>query len=108
LRTLRPRQRRLYGSEIERERFRILRLRSLVIMEKSLLSRISLDKRNLISGAPSQLEIFQSLFINREYPTRCSIFGGHVCYCGAVGQGEFAEAGAVEFYELAHYSVLAE
>ena len=77
-------------------------------MKHSLLPRISLDQRNLLLAAPGELQIFQSLFINRKNPASCSIFGGHICYGGAVGQGEIAEAGAEVFDELSDYAVLAE
>ena len=48
LRTLRPGKTRLNRREIEREQFRIFRLRSLLVMKQSLLAAVSLDQSNLL------------------------------------------------------------
>ena len=90
LRTLRPRQTRLNGREIEREQFRVFRFRSLLVVKQSLLAAVSLDERNLLFAAPGEPQIAQRLFIDGEDAASRAILWSHVGNGRAIGQRQIA------------------
>ena len=86
LRTLRPGQARLDGRKIKREQLGVFRLRSLVVVEQSLLAAVSFDQRDLLFGTSREPQVAKSLFINRENSASRSVLGRHVGNGGAIGQ----------------------
>src|SRR5437588_7306223 len=86
LRPLRSSQRRLNSRQIERKQFRVLRLRSLLLVKQSLLTRVSLNQRNLLLTPSRQPQIFQSLLIDRKNSARRPVFRRHVRDGGSIGQ----------------------
>src|SRR5579864_4415210 len=106
--TLRPGQRWLDRREIERQQLRVLRFRSLLVMEQALLAAVSLDQRNLFVAAPGKPKVLQRLFINREDPASRPILRRHISNGGAIGERQIPQPRSEVLNELSNDAMLAQ
>src|ERR1700723_270443 len=108
LRTLRAGQARLNRAEIEREQFGVFGFRSLVVVEKSLLTAVGFDKSDEFVAASAQLQVLQTFLVDREDAAGSAVFGRHVSDGRAVGERKIAQSRPEVLYKFSHYAVLAQ
>jgi hypothetical protein len=77
-------------------------------VKESLLLHVRLDQRYPLLRAPGKAEILQRHVIHREDGAGGAVLGRHVSDGGAVRQCQAAQAGPIEFHELADHAFSAE
>ena len=108
LRTLRTRQARLDGRQIELERRRVRGIRRVVQAEQALLFRVGVDQLHVTFVAPRQTQVVERHLVDRTDRNRRPVLRRHVAERRAIRNRQELQSRPVEFHELADDPELAE
>ncbi len=100
LRTLGPRHAGLDRGEIELQRVRIDRFRRFLGVKQPLLAAVGLDERDLVGRSARQAQVANRLHVDGKDAAGRAVLRRHVRDRRAVGDGQVADAVAVELDEL--------
>ena len=108
LRALRPGDARFDRCHVEVQHVAVIGLARAVFAEHALGAGVGFDERDLFGVAPGELQVAETLGVDREDAAGGAVLGRHVGDGGAVGERQVGEAIAEELDELADHAFPAQ
>ena len=105
LRSLRTRQARLHGTQVEFQHVGVFRVRGFIGAEEALALGVRLDAVHFLFGAAGAPQVRQGLGVHRKETHRRAVFRRHVRHRGAVGERNLGEPLAEELHEALDHPV---